>query len=188
MHCTFLQFPRRIRTVFIALMLAGLLPLLCAAHAHAEQDPRVLQLKQQILDIQNNGTLAITNLTLCSKIDGFAAYAPLPSTVIPPDGKFLVYYEPVNWFTRHADGKYEISVVQDMRIKLGEEVIYFRENLYTHALTSQNPVLDFFAMNTLDLHALPPGDYTYEVIFKDHLKQQEVTASTPFQIVKPAGQ
>ncbi|AGW13373.1 hypothetical protein [Megalodesulfovibrio gigas] len=188
MHCTLLQAARRSRTILATLLLAGALSLPCAGPAHAEQDPRVLQLKHLILDIQNNSTLAITNMTLCSKIEGFASYEPLPTTVIPPDGKFLVYYEPLNWFTRQADGRYEISVVQDMRIKLGEEVIYFRENLYTHALTSQHPVLDFFAMNTLDLHALPPGEYTYEVIFKDLLKKQEVTASTPFQIVKPAGQ
>ncbi|GAB7081991.1 hypothetical protein [Megalodesulfovibrio paquesii] len=157
-----------------------------ASPALAGEDPEILQLKHRILNIQNNGTLGIQNLTLCSKVDGFSSFTPLSGGIIPPDGKFMVYYEPIHWRTNAAaDGGYEISVVQDMRIKLGEEVIYYRENLYSHSLSSKSPVLDFFATNTLDLHALPAGNYTYEVIFKDLLKAQEVTVATPFQIVKP---
>ncbi|MBN1834293.1 MAG: hypothetical protein JW820_00515, partial [Spirochaetales bacterium] len=92
---------------------AGLL-LLVSAAAGAQDQGAILRLKNQIIDLQNRGTLGFKDVSLCSKVIGFGSYVPLPEPAIPQGGELLLYYEPVNVFTNRVKGQYEIWYTQDI--------------------------------------------------------------------------
>ena len=78
------------------------------------QENEVLKLKEKIIELQNNGTLAFDNFNLCSSVKTFASYVSLQEPVVEKDGTILLYYEPLNVFTKKQDGIYEIWYSQDL--------------------------------------------------------------------------
>ena len=171
---------KRIAFVLLVSLFAGV----PAVSFGADGDP-VLRLKNEIIDIQNEGTLDFKHFTLCSKILGFGSYVELDTDKIKAGSTLLVYYEPVNVFTNRREGFYEIWYDQDMRIfKNDGELIYEKEEGLNFHYMSKNPVLDLYAQNTLSLGNLPPGLYIYEAVLKDKLKGTKVKHSIPFEIVE----
>jgi hypothetical protein len=164
---------------------AGLtLMLLVAAAAQAQDSEAILRLKNQIIDLQNRGTLAFREAALCSKVIGFGSYVPLPEPTIQQGGEVLLYYEPVNVFTNRVEGQYEIWYTQDIVLE-GEdgEILYEQEDLLAFHYYSRSPVFDLFATNSLSLGNLPPGDYVYKAVLKDQLKDARANLALAFRIV-----
>ena len=164
---------------------AGLaLMLVVGATAEAQDPEAILRLKNQIIDLQNRGTLAFREVALCSKVIGFGSYVPLPESAIRQGGEFLLYYEPVNVFTNRVKGQYEIWYTQDIVLEGRDgEILYEQEDLLVFRYYSRSPVFDLFATNSLSLGTLPPGDYLYKAVLKDQLKDARANLALPFRIV-----
>jgi hypothetical protein len=158
--------------------------LLGSAAAYAQDQAAILGLKNQIIDLQNRGTLAFKDVTLCSKVIGFGSYVPLEAPAIPAGGELLLYYEPVNVFTNRVKGQYEIWYTQDIVLEADDgEVIYEQEDLLEFHYYSRSPVFDLFATNSLSLGNLPPGSYLFKAVLKDQLKDARAELALPFRIV-----
>lgn len=141
------------------------------------QEDEILNLKEKIIDLQNKGKLGFINFTLCSKIMGFASYVPLSGPVIDKNGTLLVYYEPINVFTNRKDGLYEIWYTQDMTLlKENGEVVSHWNDILTFHYTTQKPVMDLFAQNSIELKGqLPTGKYKFKATLKDKLSEKTAT-------------
>lgn len=167
------------------LLLAGLLLaqlLLPAAMQAGQTDPRILDLKNQIVDLKNANPLGISNLYLCSKISSFSQFVPLEGKVIPADGKLLLYYEPENVYTKRLDNRYEFSISQDAIILQGDQEIFRKDKMLQYTLNTRQPTMDLFVQNTLTVGSLPPGDYILMIVLHDEYKNQDVTERIPFTI------
>ena len=171
---------KRIAFVLLVSLFSGV-----PAVSFGADEDSVLRLKNEIIDIQNEGTLDFKQFTLCSNILGFGSYVELGTDKIKAGSTLLVYYEPFNLFTNRREGLYELWYQQDMRIyKNDGELIYEKEGGLDFHYMSKNPVLDVYAKNTLNLGNLPPGLYVYEALLKDKLKGTEAKRSIPFEIVE----
>ena len=121
------------------------------------QEDEILKLKEKIIELQNKGNLGYANFTMCSKIIGFASYVPLSEPVLDKNGTLLIYYEPVNVYTNRKDGLYEIWYTQDMTLlKENGEVLSHWNDILTFHYTTQKPVMDLFAQNSIELKGLLP--------------------------------
>lgn len=159
---------RKALFALLGLLFAGFTPL------PAQDAEAVLKLKNQIIDLQNKGTLAFKDFTLCAKVLGFGSYVPLEQPAVRQSAELLVYYEPVNVFTNRVKGQFEIWYTQDIVL---QKLLSFR-------YTSRSPVFDLYATNSLDLGDLPPGKYTYQAVLRDKLKEAVVEYTLPFQVIK----
>ena len=147
------------------------------------QEETVLGLKEKIITLQNQGVLGFANFTLCSQVNTFASYVPLPEPVLPKDGTFLLYYEPLNIYTKKQDGKYEIWYKQDMILMNEEgETIAEWTDILEFYLEANKPVLDLFAQNTIDLEGLQAGKYRFKAVLKDQLKGETAVQIINFEI------
>ena len=148
------------------------------------QEDEILELKKKIIELQNKGTLGFQNLTLCSKILGFASYVPLSEPVVDKNGKLLVYYEPVNVFTNVKEGMYEIWYTQDMTLlRENGEVVHHWKEILTFHYTTKKPVMDLFAQNSIDLEGqLPAGNYQFRAVLHDKLSEKTATKTVDFEI------
>jgi hypothetical protein len=148
------------------------------------QEDEILKLKEKIIDLQNKGKLGFANFTMCSNIMGFASYVPLPETVLDKNGILLIYYEPINVFTNRKDGLYEIWYTQDMTLlKENGEVVSHWNDILTFHYTTQKPVMDLFAQNSIELKGmLPNGKYKFKATLKDKLTEKTATHIIDFEI------
>ena len=88
---------------------AGLLAVLAVPLAAAQDQEAILKLKNQIIALQNRGSLGFKDFTLCSKILGFGSYIPLDKPQVSQGAELEIYYEPLNVFTNRNKGQYELS-------------------------------------------------------------------------------
>jgi hypothetical protein len=88
---------------------------LLAAAGVSAQD-QVLALKNQIIDIQNKGTLGFSELVLCSKVMGFGSYVPLEKPVLKKGAELLVYYQPLNVFTNSRTPVFDLFATNTLDI------------------------------------------------------------------------
>lgn len=144
----------------------------------------ILELKEKIIDIQNNGKLGFNHFTICSNIIAYGQYVAMSENKVKAGTKLLIYYEPVNLFTNRKDGTYHIWYTQDILLQTedGKE-IYSAPGLLNFNYLSLAPVLDFYATNTLDLGNLPPGTYKYQAVLHDKLKKADAAHVLTFTIV-----
>ena len=143
----------------------------------------ILKLKEQIIDIQNEGELGFHNFTLCTNIIGYGQYVSSSKQIATPGSKIYFYYEPVNLFTNRRSGTYQIWFTQDMVLfsETGEELLRADEALNFNYLTT-SPVLDVYASNTLDLGELPAGKYRFQAVIHDKLRNAGAEYSLTFEI------
>ncbi|MFC2167850.1 hypothetical protein ACFLRW_02615 [Acidobacteriota bacterium] len=150
----------------------------------AGQENEIPRLKEQIIELQNNGDLGFQNFILCSSIYTFASYVPLSEPVIEKTGSLLLYYEPLNIYTKKEDGIYEIWYTQDMVLLNNEETVIqeWTDILEFHHRTNK-PVMDVFAQNSIDFDgSIPPGKYKFKAVLKDKLRRESVTKIIDFEI------
>jgi len=148
------------------------------------QENEILKLKEQIIELQNDGDLGFQNFILCSSIFTFASYVPLSEPIIGKTGTLLLYYEPHNIFTKKEDGIYEIWYSQDMILLNQDETIIqeWPDILEFHHRTYK-PVMDVFAQNSLDFDgSIPPGKYKFKAVLNDKIRGASVTKIIDFEI------
>ncbi len=148
------------------------------------QDNDILQLKEKIIELQNNGELGFKETVLCSKIFGFSSYVALQEPFVNKDGELLVYFEPANIFTNRRSGLYEIWYKEDMvLLKENGEVLQEWPDIVDFHYTAQKPVLDLFAQNSITLGGqVPPGKYKFKAVLKDQLSGKTATKIIDFEI------
>ncbi len=166
-----------------AIFLFAMLAVLAAPTAQAQDQEAILKLKNQIIDLQNRGSLGFKDFTLCSKIMGFGSFVPLDQPQVSQGAELQVYYEPLNVFTNRRQGQYELYYTQDI-VLLSEqgETLYEAKELLSFHYISRSPVFDLYATNSLNLGSLPPGKYTYKAVLRDKLKETTAEFSLPFSI------
>ena len=146
--------------------------------------PTVAELKEKIIDFQNEGELGFRNFTLCSNILGFGQYVPTPSMKVKAGSSLQIYYEPKNIFTNRLNGAYQMWYTQDMiLLDVDGEVIYEGLELLNFNYQTTSPVLDTYATNSLNLGDLPAGEYIFKAIIHDKLKQVDAEHTFKFEIV-----
>jgi hypothetical protein len=146
---------------------------------------KILELKDEIVKIQNQGELGFRNFTLCSKIITMGHYVPLPEPKIKIGKELLVYYEPANVFTNTQGGRYEFWFTQDMLL-LNEkgELLYEKTDALSMHFNTATPLLDLYVTNTLTLTGLPVGKYTYKAVLHDVLREATAAKTVDFEIVE----
>lgn len=149
------------------------------------QSNKIAQLKEQIIDLQNEGTLGFKNFILCTNIIGYGQYVATPTNKVKAGTEIYFYYEPLNFFTNRRNGGYHVWYTQDM-ILLDEnsKVIYNGLEALNFNYQTVSPVLDCYATNSLDLGNLPPGNYTFKAVIHDKLKNTDAVTTYDFEIVQ----
>ena len=148
------------------------------------QENEILKLKDQIIELQNNGKLGFQQFLLCSSIFTFASYIPLSEPVIGKTGTLLLYYEPHNIFTKKEDGMYEVWYTQDM-VLLNQEGTVIQEwpDILEFHHRAGKPVMDVFAQNSLDFDgSIPPGKYKFKAVLKDKIRGESVVKIIDFEL------
>ena len=115
---------------------------------------------------------------------GFASFVPLPELVIDKNGTLLIYYEPINIFTKRKGDLYEIWYTQDMTLlRNNGEVVSHWNDILTFHYTTKKPVMDLFAQNSIELKGqLPVGKYKFKATLKDKLTEKTATHIIDFEI------
>ncbi len=164
-------------------LLAVVLLCVAAVPAWADDAEMILELKRQIIEMQNKGSLGINDFTFCRKVLNYGTFIPLSDPVFPVGGEFVAYFEPLNWFTNMAQGRYEFWLTQDLRLETAAgEVIYDKAKLLDMHLNTAKPVLDVYMTNDFSLGQLPAGEYVFIVVLHDELKNQEFEVRRNFTI------
>jgi hypothetical protein len=144
----------------------------------------IAELKEKIIDLQNQGRLGFRNFALCTNIIGYGQYVEAPSDQVKAGTEIYFYYEPENLFTNRRGGSYHMWFTQDMIVltETGEE-LYNGAELLNFNYQTTSPVLDVFAKNSLDLGTLPPGKYVFKAVMHDKLKNVDAEFSYTFKVV-----
>jgi len=154
--------------------------------AEQTKEKLILELKDDIIKIQNQDDLGFRNFTLCSKIITMGQYVALPEPKVKVGTEeLLIYIEPANVFTSTQEGRYEIWITQDILLldEEGELLLEKTDAVSAHFNTS-TPILDLYLPNTLYMSTLPVGKYTYKAVLHDVLKGTTATKTIDFEVVK----
>jgi len=173
-----------IRIALIWLVMAAVL----TGNVFAEQtnEELILELKDDIIRIQNQGELGFRNFTLCSRIITMGNYVALPEPKVKVGTEeLLIYIEPANVFTNTQEGRYEFWITQDMSIldEEGELLLEKTDAISAHFNTA-TPILDLYLPNTLYMNTLPVGKYTYKAVLHDVLRGTTATKTIDFEVVE----
>jgi len=151
----------------------------------AAQDNQILNLREQIVEIQNQGRLGFGTFVLCSSIFTYASYVPLSEPAVGKTGTLLLYYEPRNIYTKkNGPGAYEIWYSQDLAILKGDGTLIseWTDFLEFHH-RGNKPAIDVFAQNSLEFDgSFPAGKYKLKAVLKDHLRGESVSKTIDFEI------
>ncbi len=168
----------------IVLLLIMLVTLTGTTFAQQGDHDLILELKDKIIEIQNQGEFGFKNFTLCSKIITMGHYVALPEPTLKIGETLLIYYEPVNIFTNTQEGRYEFWITQDILLFDEDgELLYEKTDALSMHFNTQTPLLDLYVRNTLTL-ALPLGKYTYKAVLHDVLRDTSATKTIDFEIVE----
>lgn len=154
------------------------------SHAGQENDI-ILQLKNKIIDIQNEGKLGFRSFIACSNIITYGSYVPLPKPEVKTGSRFFIYYEPENVFTNRVQENYEVWYTQDMIVLDADgQVLLNKEGALNFRHSGRAPIFDLYATNTLNVGKLPPGIYVFRAVLHDKLKKTTAQKDLSFKIVK----
>jgi len=132
----------------------------------------VLELKKKILDLQNKAKLGFRKVVLCSKVEGFGAYSPLPKGQLPP--QLVLYFEPANVSTLVSDDRYVIDCTVDIAIldAAGRPATGSIKSLKLHKVT-RSPVLDLYFKLPINFRMPPEKVFSLRVVLNDNIKNQK---------------
>lgn len=144
----------------------------------------IRELKERILDLQNEGELGIGVFEMCRSVQGYGQYVPSPDRKLR-GREALFYFEPRNLFTNRRDGMYQVWFTEDMAVlSPAGEVLMERRDALQFNYTTKSPVLDVFATNTLTLAEAPAGLYRFRITLRDRLRGDAVASEQiTFEVV-----
>ncbi len=154
--------------------------------AEETKEKLILELKDDIIKIQNQGDLGFRNFTLCSKIITMGQYVALPEPKVKVGTEeLLIYIEPANVFTNTQDERYEFWITQDMFLLDEEgELLFEKTDAISAHFNTATSILDLYLPNTLYMSTLPVGKYTYKAVLHDVLKGSMATKAIDFEVVE----
>ncbi len=145
----------------------------------------VAALKDEIIRLQNSGELSIKSIKACSKINGYGSYVELDPPKVKSGDRLLVYLEPANYYINKNNSKYEIYLIEDMLVLNDKgDILWGKEGAVKYNYSSDNPVLDLFIANAIDIKGLVPGRYIFKAEVSDKLKSQKASAILSFEVVE----
>jgi hypothetical protein len=136
----------------------------------ANQD-KVFALKKEILELQNRNKLGFRKIVLCSKVERFGVYSPLPPGKLAR--KVVVYFEPANVSTLITKDRYIIDCTVDF-IVLGpssKPAASRTRSLKLHRV-ARSPVLDFYFKLNIDFKVPPKKTLSLKAVLHDNIKNQ----------------
>jgi len=170
------------RTILGLILAMALLTAPVPARADETHD-KVLALKEQIIDLQNQGQLGMVDFTICDKVLNFGSYVPNREARVEPGGKLLVYYEPINWFINRVQGRFEFNLTQDAAVlSLDGKELFNQKKMFTFTMNTAKPVFDLYVTNSLNLEGLPPGRYVYRATLHDEFKNAVASQTAEFEV------
>ncbi len=172
----------------LAVMLCAVLSPASAARALTAEEAhaRITELKEEILTVQNEAPLGINNLTLVERVDGYGDIIPLQSPSIPQGSALILYFEPTNWRTVMTQELYRFHIAQDILLEnAAGEPLFQQEGFLQFKRDTTQPTMDLFVKNTVNLGALPPGDYRIKGVLHDVYAEAQVPFEIPFSITPP---
>lgn len=165
--------------------LPAVFALLASVMACAQEQEAVQKLKDQIIELQNRGALGFREFYLCASVAGYGSFLPLEKTEVAVGSELLIYYEPVNVYTRRDKGQYEVWYTQDIvLLAQNGQVLYEEPEVLNFRYTSRSPVFGLYATNSLNLADLPPGEYVYKAVLRDKFKESSAEHTLAFTVVK----
>jgi len=145
----------------------------------------VSALKDEIIRLQNSGELSIKNIKACSKINGYGSYVELDPPKVKSGDRLLVYLEPANYYINKNNSKYEIYLIEDMLVLNDKgDILWGKEGAVKYNYSSDNPVLDLFIANAIDIKGLVPGRYIFKAEVSDKLKSQKASGILSFEVIE----
>ncbi len=129
------------------------------------------------------GGLRMSRAVVCSTIDGYENYKPLPGATQTSEEKLLVYYRPLRYKVESVGDMYHAHLTQDAEIrkKGSKGVVRQKQKLLNYNPKTKDPPRQIYLRNTISLKGLAPGDYELTIILHDELDK----ASPPSrQVVK----
>ena len=142
-------------------------------------------LKEQIIEIQNQGKFGIRHFIPCSKIQAIGVYTELTEPKFKQEETAYFYIEPENFFTRKSEGKYEIWISEDILIlsERGETLMEKLGVVETH-YNSASHILDVYFNNHVEFKGVPAGKYIFKVILYDKIKNTSASEVLPFEVLE----
>ncbi|MFP4497372.1 MAG: hypothetical protein ACLFQV_04105, partial [Vulcanimicrobiota bacterium] len=153
---------------------------------YARQNPEVVELKNRIIQLQNEGKLDMSEIVPCSRIDMYGAYDRLKDAEIEQNKTIFFYFEPINYFTRRENGKYSYHLVQDMEVTDSNgKVLLEKKGITSFAHTTVSPLFGIYFENSITIKGLEKGGYFVKITLHDELKSQNVTKKSKFTVINP---
>lgn len=150
---------------------------------HDSQYEKIDKLKEQIIEIQNDGELGVRNLTLCRKIVSYGVYIPYNTNVARKGSVVYFYYEIENIFTNKSKDGYAVNFSQDAILVNSEgKELFNMPKAIKFNYNSNRPVINYYTTFKLDLSSAAPGDYIYKLVLYDELKGSKAKAEFPFTV------
>ncbi len=144
-------------------------------------DKAIDLLSEAILLIKNQEKLQIKQIILCSKIDGFKDYIRYTGYKFSRHLPLLFYIEPKGYQILKEKDKYKIWISEDAKITNERgEVILSKRNWINYKKSHATPHIPFYITNRVT--DIPPGNYTFEFIIRDHYKKTSFTDVLLFEV------
>lgn len=117
------------------------------------------------------GGLRMSRAVVCSTIDGYEDYKPLPGAVQTSEEKLLVYYRPLRYKVESVGEMYHAHLTQDAEIrkKGSKGIVRQKQKLLDYNPKVKDPPRQIYLRNTISLKGLTPGDYELTIILHDVL-------------------
>jgi hypothetical protein len=140
-----------------------------------KEEPRgkdeVLELKKKILELQNKAKLGFRKVVLCSKVEGFGVYSPLPKGKLTP--QLVLYFEPANVSTLVSNDRFVIDCTVDIAIldATGRPAGGKVKSVKFHRV-ARSPVLDLYFRLPINFKTPPQKAFSLRVVLNDNIKNQ----------------
>lgn len=118
------------------------------------------------------GGLRMSRAVVCSSIDGYENYKPLPGATQTSEEKLLVYYRPLRYKIEMVDDElYHAHLTQDAEIrkKGSKAILRQKQKVLEYNPRMKEPPRQIYLRNTISLKGLSPGDYELTIILHDKL-------------------
>ncbi len=149
------------------------------------EDPKIEELKEQILELRNKGKLGFRKVVPCTDVRGFGNYTPLEKG--KPLTHLILYFEPANVSTLVSDDRYVIDCSVDMVVTDAKgKVLGAKKNVKKVGGVAYSPVIDlFFTLKFKFKKPLKKG-FVVRAVLHDNIKNDKTGVTFRFGKKKKA--
>ena len=139
-------------------------------------------------DDDDDGSFGFTTPVVCSEINGYDDFVPLPGARLTSDDKLLVYFKPRHYKSELVKDKFVAHLTQDARLRRkGEKAaLQSKKNVLDYKVGTDTPPRNIYLRNSWSLKGLKPGGYEFEITLRDEVgRGAPAVRSVPFEVVAP---